>query len=74
MEWFESEDFWRDFYPYMFPPERFAAAKETCKVPPTIWKPRGWWLLPSNPALRSVPVPVGVSVGNLGPESSGAVI
>jgi SAM-dependent methyltransferase len=28
MEWFESEDFWRDFYPYMFPPERFAAAKE----------------------------------------------
>jgi len=28
MEWFESEDFWRDFYPYMFPPERFSAAKE----------------------------------------------
>jgi SAM-dependent methyltransferase len=28
MEWFESEDFWRDFYPYMFSPERFAAAKE----------------------------------------------
>ncbi len=28
MEWFENEDFWRDFYPYMFPPERFAAAKE----------------------------------------------
>ena len=28
MEWFESEDFWRDFYPYMFPPEGFAAAKE----------------------------------------------
>jgi SAM-dependent methyltransferase len=28
MEWFEHEDFWRDFYPFMFPPERFAAAKE----------------------------------------------
>jgi hypothetical protein len=28
MEWFESEDFWRDFYPYMFPPERFLAAQD----------------------------------------------
>jgi SAM-dependent methyltransferase len=28
MEWFESENFWRDFYPYMFSAERFAAAKE----------------------------------------------
>ena len=29
MEWFEDEDFWRELYPYMFPPERFqAAAKE----------------------------------------------
>lgn len=28
MEWFESEDFWRDFYAYMFSPDRFAAAKE----------------------------------------------
>ncbi|HEX4606382.1 MAG TPA: class I SAM-dependent methyltransferase [Candidatus Angelobacter sp.] len=28
MEWFESEDFWRDFYSYMFSAERFAAAKE----------------------------------------------
>jgi SAM-dependent methyltransferase len=28
MEWFESEDFWRDFYPYMFPPERFLAAPD----------------------------------------------
>lgn len=28
MEWFENEDFWRDFYPYMFSPERFAAAKD----------------------------------------------
>jgi SAM-dependent methyltransferase len=28
MEWFESEDFWRDFYPYMFSPDRFSAAKE----------------------------------------------
>jgi SAM-dependent methyltransferase len=28
MEWFEDEDFWREFYPYMFSSERFAAAKE----------------------------------------------
>ena len=28
MEWFENEDFWRDFYQYMFSEERFAAAKE----------------------------------------------
>jgi len=28
MEWFENGDFWRDFYPFMFPPERFAAAKD----------------------------------------------
>ena len=28
MEWFEREDFWRDFYAYMFSPDRFAAAKE----------------------------------------------
>jgi len=26
MEWFEDESFWSEFYPYMFPPERFAAA------------------------------------------------
>ncbi len=28
MEWFESDDFWRDFYPYIFSAERFAAAKD----------------------------------------------
>jgi len=28
MEWFENEGFWRDFYAYMFSPERFATAKE----------------------------------------------
>ncbi|MFZ0736146.1 MAG: class I SAM-dependent methyltransferase [Candidatus Acidiferrales bacterium] len=28
MEWFENEEFWRDFYPFMFPPERFSAASE----------------------------------------------
>ncbi|HWG48524.1 MAG TPA: methyltransferase domain-containing protein [Candidatus Acidoferrales bacterium] len=28
MEWFESEDFWRELYPFMFPEERFAAARE----------------------------------------------
>ncbi len=26
MEWFEDDDFWRELYPYMFPPERIAAA------------------------------------------------
>jgi SAM-dependent methyltransferase len=28
MEWFADEEFWRELYPYMFPPERFAAAAE----------------------------------------------
>ena len=28
MEWFEDENFWRDFYPAMFPPDRFAAADQ----------------------------------------------
>jgi len=28
MEWFENEDFWHDFYPFMFPTERFAAARD----------------------------------------------
>ena len=28
MEWFEDNAFWRDFYPYIFPPERFSAAKD----------------------------------------------
>jgi SAM-dependent methyltransferase len=28
MEWFENDEFWRELYPYMFPPERLAAATE----------------------------------------------
>jgi SAM-dependent methyltransferase len=28
MEWFESDDFWRELYPFMFPEERFAAARD----------------------------------------------
>jgi SAM-dependent methyltransferase len=28
MEWFEDDAFWRELYPYMFPPERLAAAPE----------------------------------------------
>jgi SAM-dependent methyltransferase len=28
MQWFENEDFWRDFYPCMFSEERFAAATD----------------------------------------------
>jgi SAM-dependent methyltransferase len=27
-EWFENEALWRDLYPYLFPPERFEAARE----------------------------------------------
>ncbi len=27
-EWFENENLWRDLYPYLFPPERFEAARE----------------------------------------------
>ena len=28
MEWFEEEEFWRELYPYMFPPDRMEAARE----------------------------------------------
>lgn len=28
MPWFEDESFWRDLFPYMFPPERLAAAAD----------------------------------------------
>lgn len=28
MEWFENEEFWHDFYPFMFSSERFAAAQD----------------------------------------------
>src|SRR6185437_13953181 len=28
MEWFENDDFWRDFYPFMFSDERFAATPD----------------------------------------------
>src|SRR5947209_8077169 len=28
MPWFDSEEFWRDLYPYMFPVERLAAAPD----------------------------------------------
>jgi SAM-dependent methyltransferase len=28
MEWFENEEFWRDYYQYMFSEDRFAAAKD----------------------------------------------
>jgi hypothetical protein len=28
MEWFENEDFWREFYPFMFSDERFAATPD----------------------------------------------
>jgi SAM-dependent methyltransferase len=28
MEWFEDEDFWRDLYPAMFPPDRFEVADQ----------------------------------------------
>lgn len=28
MEWFENDDFWRDFYPFMFADERFASTPD----------------------------------------------
>src|SRR6266404_5708320 len=28
MQWFEDEEFWRDFYPFIFSPDRLAAAGE----------------------------------------------
>jgi SAM-dependent methyltransferase len=28
MEWFENDDFWREFYPFMFSDERFAATPD----------------------------------------------
>ena len=28
MQWYEDEEFWREMYPYMFPPEKFSAAEE----------------------------------------------
>jgi SAM-dependent methyltransferase len=28
MQWFENDDFWREFYPFMFSDERFAAAPD----------------------------------------------
>ena len=28
MQWYEDEDFWREMYPYLFPPEKFSAAEE----------------------------------------------
>jgi hypothetical protein len=34
MEWFENDDFWRDFYPFMFSDERFAATPdEVSRIP-----------------------------------------
>jgi len=32
MEWFENEEFWRDFYQYMFSDERFAARDEVSRI------------------------------------------
>jgi hypothetical protein len=31
MDWFADEEFWRDLYPAMFPPDRFAAADQQVK-------------------------------------------
>ena len=28
MEWFENDDFWQEFYPFMFSDERFAATPD----------------------------------------------
>src|SRR5271165_6977769 len=39
--WFEDESFWRDFYPVMFPPERFAAASAEVDQILSLTKPAG---------------------------------
>ncbi len=41
MEWFEDEDFWRELYTFMFPPERFAAADQQADQILTLAQPAG---------------------------------
>jgi len=41
MNWFEDETFWREFYPVMFPPERFAAASQEVDQILLLTKPVG---------------------------------
>jgi len=45
MEWFENEDFWRDFYPFMFSAERFAAAPLEVTQILELAKPQGTTVL-----------------------------
>lgn len=40
-EWFDDESFWREFYPFMFPEQRFAAAAEQMKKALALTKPSG---------------------------------
>jgi SAM-dependent methyltransferase len=41
VDWFEDEDFWRECYPMMFPPERFAASDEQVEQALSLAKPLG---------------------------------
>jgi SAM-dependent methyltransferase len=45
MEWFENEDFWRDFYPYIFSADRFSAAGEETDRIMTLTQSKGGSLL-----------------------------
>lgn len=45
MGWFEDETFWRELYPYIFPPERFAVAGEQTDQILTLTKYAGGTML-----------------------------
>jgi SAM-dependent methyltransferase len=45
MEWFENEEFWCEFYSYMFPAERFSAAKDEASQVEALTKCSGGRLL-----------------------------
>jgi SAM-dependent methyltransferase len=58
MEWFENEDFWRDFYPHMFDERRFAnaAAELDCVLAIAGVQPGAALDLCCGPARHSIPL------------------
>jgi len=40
-EWFDDDAFWRELYPYMFPPSRFAQAESDVRGALALARPRG---------------------------------
>ena len=52
--WFEDDDFWRELYPYMFPPERaslFQRPRTRCWPLPSLWS-TSWRLLAASGARQ----------------------